>query len=72
MIKKENKFHKVKHFKICKDQHFPFNFQLAADPDINVKNGSELLDRLMKVKKNLNYKIHNSINFLGCDLYLGT
>ena len=23
--------------------------QLAADPDINVKNGSELLDRLMKV-----------------------
>ena len=25
--------------------------QLAADPDINVKNGSELLDRLMKVKQ---------------------
>ena len=28
---------------------FFFRIQLAADPDINVKNGSELLDRLMKV-----------------------
>ena len=27
---------------------FP-NFQLAADPDPNVKNGAELLDRLIKV-----------------------
>lgn len=26
-------------------------FQLAADPDPNVKSGSELLDRLLKVKK---------------------
>lgn len=25
------------------------NFQLAADPDPNVKNGAELLDRLIKV-----------------------
>ena len=26
-----------------------FFFQLAADPDMNVKNGAELLDRLVKV-----------------------
>ena len=26
-----------------------FSFQLAADPDMNVKNGAELLDRLVKV-----------------------
>ena len=30
--------------------YFCFNlFQLAADPDQNVKNGTELLDRLIKV-----------------------
>ena len=29
---------------------YSYFFQLAADPDQNVRSGSELLDRLMKVK----------------------
>jgi len=36
-------------------------FQLAADPDPNVKNGAELLDRLVKVLP--------FVNFIVCVIY---
>ena len=51
--------------------HFVSCEQLAADPDINVKNGSELLDRLLKVMNchasisNVSYSLetHGNISF---------
>lgn len=57
--------------------HFVSCEQLAADPDINVKNGSELLDRLLKVMNchafisNVSYSLetHGNISF---DVVCGT
>ena len=37
------------------NDNLSFWFQLAADPDQNVRSGSELLDRLLKVGANRPY-----------------
>lgn len=44
-------------------QYFFFLSQLAADPDPNVKSGSELLDRLLKVRQAVDFFIHKFTDF---------
>lgn len=42
-------------------QYFFFLSQLAADPDPNVKSGSELLDRLLKVRQAVDFFIYTNL-----------